>query len=78
MQRKAGGSYLGLGGLPRELQQLIRNILVDRYVPPHVGHDEAVESLLYEITELEKGVLLDLGPTYGLVFVIGGIGTRHY
>jgi hypothetical protein len=78
MQHKVGGSYLGLGGLPRELQQLIRNIFVDRYVPPHVGHNEAVESLLYEITELEKGVLLDLGPTYGLVFVIGGIGTCHY
>jgi hypothetical protein len=78
MQHKVGGSYLGLGGLPRELQQLIRNIFVDRYVPPHVGHNEAVESLLYEITELEKGVLLDLGPDYGLVFVIGGIGTRYY
>jgi hypothetical protein len=78
MQHKVGGSYLGLGGLPRELQQLIRNIFVDRYVPPHVGHDEAVESLLYEITELEKGVLLDLGPIYGLVFIIGGIGTPQY
>jgi hypothetical protein len=78
MQHKVGGSYLGLGGLPRELQQLIRNIFVDRYVPPHVEHGEAVESLLYEITELEKGVILDLGPVYGLVFVIGGLGTHCY
>jgi hypothetical protein len=78
MQHKVSGSYPGLGGLPRDLQQLIRNIFVDRYVPPHVEHGDAVESLLYEISELEKGVPLDLGPVYGWVFVIGGIGTYSY
>jgi len=48
-----GGSYLGLGGLPRELQVMLRNILIDRIVPPGLDDCEATESLFTQvITEI--------------------------
>jgi hypothetical protein len=73
IHRKVGGSYVQLAGLSAELQGLLRNIFVMCVSPPGVTEAIAMEPFLYQVQELEAGVLIDFGPHLGDIFVIGGL-----
>jgi hypothetical protein len=68
-----GAGYCTLGGLPRHLQDLLRNLVPVHLVPPGADLRAAFEPFLSRLRQLEEGVYLDLGPKIGWVFCIGGL-----
>lgn len=70
---KVGGLYIGLGNLPMFLQDQLVNILAYTLIPPKVSFEEATAVLFDQIRQLQKGVMLWLGPEIGHVFVQGTI-----
>ena len=71
---KCGGSYISLGNLPHSLQVKLHNLVPICIVPPNADKNDCHKIFLYQVNELENGVILDLGPILGKVWLVGGLG----
>ena len=69
-----GGGYCTLGGLPRHMQDLLRNLFPLHMIPPGADLQEALKHFVLSIRELEEGLIVNLGPVIGEVFLVGGLG----
>jgi hypothetical protein len=73
LHHSTSGGYVTLGGLPRHLQDLLRNLVPLHMVPPGADLRKSLEPFLLRVLQLEEGVYLDLGPKIGWVFLVGGL-----
>jgi hypothetical protein len=71
---QSGGCYLTLGNLPHWQQVKLHNIFPLFIKPPDASKEDVHEIFKQQVKELERGVVINLGPIIGDVYVVGGLG----
>jgi hypothetical protein len=67
-----GGIYMQLGNMPFELRKRLKNHLIIGLVPFGGKFDDVMRPLLYELRDLERGVIMKIGEED--VWVVAGVG----
>jgi hypothetical protein len=68
------GGYLTLAGLPRHVQDLLRCLFPVHLCAPGSDLREALKPFVLRLRQMEEGIVVDMGPVIGKVFLVGGLG----